>query len=154
MPPKTLCQLSGDEIRKECIKLGIQGTFSMKEALVEMAVMLASVGMNPRTHMFFPSQPLLEMSPSNLIILTDLVETLKMSPVPVSTMKLSSISSTTTSVSSSRVFSNGITSSISASGPICSTIPYYNPYNPPPPIVSSNPTIMTPEVVAPGTIVL
>ena len=124
----------------------------MKEALVEMAVMLASAGKNPKTHMFFPSQPLLEMSPSNLIILTDLVETLKLSPS--STMTLSSISSTTTSVSSSRVFSNGSTTSVSASGPICSNIPYYNPYNPPPPIVSSNPTIMTPEVVAPGTIVL
>ena len=54
---KLIHNLSGDEMRKECIKLGLCGRLTMKEALVEVATALVRVGKDPRVHQFFPSLP-------------------------------------------------------------------------------------------------
>ena len=52
--PKLIHSLSGDEIRKECIKLGLSGRFTMKEALVEVATALVRSGKDPKTHQLYP----------------------------------------------------------------------------------------------------
>jgi hypothetical protein len=52
MSPKLIHSLSGDEIRKECIKLGLSGRFTMKEALVKVSTALVRSGKDPRTSHF------------------------------------------------------------------------------------------------------
>jgi hypothetical protein len=80
MAPKFIYHLSGDEIGKECIKLGLSGRFTMKEALVELSLALARCGIDPKTHQFYPSQPLIGYFPYQVVILTDIVETTRALP--------------------------------------------------------------------------
>ena len=59
MAPKFLNNLSGDEIAKECVKLGLSGRFTMKEALIELTTTLVQSGINPKTYQFYPGKPLI-----------------------------------------------------------------------------------------------
>ena len=73
MPTKLIHNLSGDEMRKECIKLGLSGRFTMKEALVEIATALVRIGKDPRVHQFHTSQPLLGYYPYQVVISSELI---------------------------------------------------------------------------------
>ena len=106
MAPKFIYNLTGDEIGKECTKLGLSGRFTMKEALVELSLALAKSGIDPRTHQFYPSQPLIGFFPYQVVILTDIIETTR---TP-----------------------QGVTSSLPAQAPMCSTTPFFSPPFPPP----------------------
>ena len=80
-------------MRKECIRFGLSRRFTMKEALVELAITLVRNNLDPRTYQFFPSQPLQGHFPYQVEILTDLVETMKASGTctPPTTSKQSGI---------------------------------------------------------------
>ena len=52
----------------------------MKEALVELAIALVRSNLDPRTFQFYTSQPLQGHFPYQVVILTELVETMKTAP--------------------------------------------------------------------------
>ena len=103
MSPKLLHNLSGEEMRKECIKLGLSGRFTMKEALVELAAALVRLNKDPKSYHFYPSQPLLGYFPYQVVILTDIVETMRVLPTSMSTFSFPSTSVTTSSLASPTV---------------------------------------------------
>ena len=126
MAPNFIYNLSGDEIGKECTKLGLSGRFTMKEALVELSLALAKSGIDPKTHQFYPSQPLIGFFPYQVVILTDIIETTRALPI---TIKAGLFLSSSSSLLAS---STGVTSSLPAQGPLCSTTPFFSPPFPPP----------------------
>ena len=71
-------------MRKECIKLGLSGRFTMKEALVEIATALVRIGKDPRVHQFHTSQPLLGYYPYQVVISSEIIETMKVLPTTLS----------------------------------------------------------------------
>ena len=126
MTPKSILHLSGDEIGKECIKLGLSGRFTMKEALVELSLALARSGIDPKTHQFNPSQPLIDYFPYQVIILTDIVETTRALPTSMrgGAFPTSSMASPMLAPSS-RVASSHLTQA-----PLCPSIPFHPPTSP------------------------
>ena len=140
MSPKTVIQLSADEMRKECVKLGLSGRMTMKEALVNLTATLVKKGKDPQTYLFFPSQPLIGYFSNDVVVMTDIVETMRVLPSSTSTLSRPSMSTTTSSLTTS-IASTGVSSSASAQVPLCSNIPFFNPHSPPPmskPILSEN----------------
>ena len=123
MSPKLIHSLSGDEIRKECIKLGLSGRFTMKEALVEVATALVRSGEDTRTHQFYPSQPLHGSYPYQVVISSEIVESMKVHPTSMSACLSPGTFVTTSPVSS-------ITTARVTSSP--SQVPFYSPSYPPP----------------------
>ena len=71
-------------MRKESIKLGLSGRFTMKEALVEIATALLRIGKDPRVHQFHTSQPLLGYYPYQVVISSEIIETMKVLPTSLS----------------------------------------------------------------------
>ena len=71
-------KMSPKLIRKECIRLGLVGRFTMKEDLVELATSLVRNNLDPKTYHFYPSQPLKGYFPYQVVISTEMVETMKM----------------------------------------------------------------------------
>ena len=63
----------------------------MKEALVELAIALVRNTLDPRTFQFYPSQPLRGHFPYQVVILTELVETMKTVPVTSVTSPMASV---------------------------------------------------------------
>ena len=142
---KLIHNLSGDEMRKECIKLGLSGRFTMKEALVEVATALVRVGKDPRVHQFFPSQPLLGYYPYQVVISSEIVETMKVLPTSLSTCPSPSTSVTTSSLPTATA--TKVTSSASRKGPSLGNIPSFCPQYPPPareifPLVNSENNVL------------
>ena len=131
MSPKFIHNLSGEELGKECIRFGLSGRFSMKEALVELTTSLVRNNMDPKTHQFFPSQPLQGYFPYQVVILTEMVETMKVFPTSLSSCSVPSTSTTSSSMASPPAFT-GVTSSVSSQVLLCSNVPSFNPNHPPP----------------------
>ena len=52
----------------------------MKKTLVEVATALVMAGKDPRTHKFYPSQPLFGYHPFQLVISSENVETMTVLP--------------------------------------------------------------------------
>ena len=119
MSPKLIHSLSGDEIRKECIKLGLSGRFTMKEALVEVATALVRSGKDPRTHQFYPSQPLHGNYHYQVVISSEIVETMKVLPTSMSACLSPQISVKTSPLATKTTAS-------------ASQVPIYSPSYPPP----------------------
>ena len=138
MPPKLIHNLSGEELRKECIRFGLSGRFTMKEALVELATSLVRRNMDPKTFQFYTSQPLLGYFPYQVVILTEMVETMKMFPTSVSTGSVPSQSVTSSAMATSSALTGG-TTSMSSQVPLCSSVPLFSP-NYPPPSSAPNPS--------------
>ena len=134
-------------MRKECIKLGLSGRFTMKEALVELAAALVRLNKDPKSYHFYPSQPLLGYFPYQVVILTDIVETMRVLPTSMSTCSFPSTSVTTSSLASSTV-PTGVTSSASAQVPLCASVPFFSPNYPPPTSSNSSPVKSTQESVS------
>ena len=76
-------------MRKECIKLGLSGRFTMKEAFVEIATALVRIGKDPRVHQFHTSQPLLGYYPYQVVISSEIIETMKVLPTSLSSARMS-----------------------------------------------------------------
>ena len=131
MTPKFIHNLSGEELGKECIRFGLSGRFSTKEALVELTTSLVRNNLDPKTHQYFPSQPLQGYFPYQVVILTDIVETMKVFPTSLSSCSVPSTSTTSSSMASPSAFT-GVTSSVSSQVPLCSNVPSFNPNHPPP----------------------
>jgi hypothetical protein len=132
MSTKFIHNLSGEEMAKECIRFGLSGRFTMKEALVELTTALVRNNCDPKTYQFYTSQPLQGYFPYQVVILTDIVETMKR--LPTSSLQASSSAFT------------GVTSSVSTKATICSSGPFFSP-NYPPPTTASNPSaVKTSEV--------
>ena len=115
----------------------------MKEALIELTTALVQRGLNPKTHQFYPSQPLIGYYPYHVAILTDIVETMRALPTSIAACA-SSASSRTSSMSSS-VSPVGTTSSPAAQTPLCSSLPF--PSHPFPPPISQKPSAGKPSPV-------
>ena len=122
MSPKHIHNLSGDEIRKECIRFGLSGRFTMKEALVELTTTLVRRNLDPKIYQFYSSQPLQRHFPYQVVILTDIVETMKPLPASMVTCPLPSVSAASPLPVSSAPFT----------GVNASSVPFFNPDYPPP----------------------
>ena len=110
--PKLIHNLSGEELRKECIRFGLSGRFTMKEVLVELATSLVRKNLDPKTYQFYPSQPLQGYFPYQVVISKEMVETMKMFPTSISTCSVPSTSTPSSSMAFSPAYS-GVTSSMS-----------------------------------------
>ena len=126
MSPRFIHNLSGEELRKECIRFGLSGRFTINEALVELTTSIVRNNLNPKTYHFYPSQPLQGYFPYQVVIFTDMVEIMKVVPNSMSTCSV-----TSSSMGSSTPFI-GVTSSMSAQVPLCSNVPFFNKNHPPP----------------------
>ena len=111
-------------MRKECIRFGLSGRFTMKEALVELAITLVKNNLDPRTYQFFTSQPLQGHFPYQVEILTVLVETMKALGTTLGTCP-----APRASVGSSPI--TGVTLNMSAQAPLCSNVAFSPNYPPP-----------------------
>ena len=114
----------------------------MKEALIELTTTLVQSGINPKTHQFYPSQALIGYYPYHVVILTDMVETMRASPTSVAAC---ASSATSTSLMTSSASPVGIRSSHSAQAPLCSSVPF--PSHPFPPPISQKTPIVNPSQV-------
>ena len=123
-------------MRKECIRFGLAGRFTMKEALVELAITLVRNNLDPRSYQFYPSQPLQGQFPYQVEILTDLVETMKALPTTSGALSYPRVSCASSPRTSSSPIT-GVTSSMSSQAPICSNV-VFSPNYPPP--TTSKPT--------------
>ena len=131
MSPKFIHNLSGDEIQKECIRFGLSGRFTMKEALVELTTILVKTNLDPKTYQFFPSQPLQGYFPYQVVIITKLVETMKTLPASMGPSTSSSMSAAALSSPTSPV-AGVTTANASSRAPLCSNVPFFSPNYPPP----------------------
>ena len=134
MSTKFIHNLSEEEMAKECIRFGLSERFTMKEALVELTTALVRNNCDPKTYQFYTSQPLQGYFPYQVIILTDIVETMKRLPTSMATCSLP-----TSSLQASSSAFTGVTSSASTKAPMCSSGPFFSP-NFPPPTTASNPS--------------
>ena len=114
-------------MQKECVRFGLSGRFTMKEALVELTTALVRNNCDPKTYQFFTSQPLQGYFPYQVMILTDIVETMKVLPASMVTCSLP----TRPLLASSSAFT-GLTSSVSTQAPMCSSVPFFSTKYPPP----------------------
>ena len=94
--------------------------------------------MDPKTFQFYTSQPLLGCFPYQVVILTEMGETMKMFPTSVSAGSVPSPSVTSSSTTTSSALA-GVTTSMSSQVPLCSSVPLFSP-NYPPPSSAPNPS--------------
>ena len=116
----------------------------MKEALVELATSLVRNNLDPKTYQFYSSQPLQGYFPYQVVILTEMVETMKMFPTSLSTCSVPSTSVTSSSMAFSSALT-GVTSSMSSQVPLCSSVPLFSPNYPPPPSAPNPSTRVAPQ---------